>query len=429
MARVKNTTCPNCSAALVVKDARVVKCEYCGKEVELEKESRPPQVSAPRPAPVKVTVATPKSPKVVVIAVLIPVIFAGGMIAFSVMMAKRAQQGVSDPAGGHSPKGESIHWESRILPALARVNGDEVDDIISRYTLYENERSNVYIGAFDGQSFKRLWKAGPFGDTSKDGASQHTHFVVTGSRVAVTDHATMVHILDLATGTEQRAVRLSDRATRGCAPPDGSDKAWIEVADEQNVSIDLTTGAIQPMERPEYCRKEVELTHSSRCWHQDFQRSRQALADCIAPSKLGKSKSFNPEYGLKAEGKVVALGHKQPGTRVPMVAGYDGTKPIWVRNIAGDAQANVGEGTPAVADMAFGHLIIQYQLDKSWRLISLDPATGNTQWDAPIPNTDWADDSDLVLLSKTNVYLPNKQYLHIYDISNGNLLGTIGKLY
>ena len=426
MARVKSKKCPNCSGPLpTTGDERVIKCEYCGSQIELE---RPPPQKLPTGSPVPVQIHLPKAAKHAWVFALIPMFLIGMGVFTAIYMQKKAMRAHSDPAGGHSPKGEAIRWDDDVMPAVADVNGDGVADIIGRYAVNENSKSMIYVGAFDGQTFARLWKAGPYGDISANHAHMYTHFVVTPAHVLVTDHSSMVHILDRKSGTEQRSARLSDRANGGCAAPDG-EQAWIEVADEKHVSVDLASGGVSDMARPKWCRGEIQLSGSSRCWHSDFQRNRRGRADCIDPRKLAKAEGFGADYALVAGEVTVALGHKKPGTRLPMAAAYVEGKAVWVRNIAGDAQATVGEGTPSVADVAFGRVIIHYQLDQKWRLISLDVTDGKTQWDVLVPNTTWSDESELVLVTEGKIYLPSSHYLHIFDTASGRLIATIGKLY
>ncbi len=424
MARVKSTKCPNCSALLPPGDAPVIKCEYCGAQIEID---RPPPQKLPPGASAPVQVQLPKVKHVWMFA-LIPLGLVGMGIFTAVVMQKKSTYVHTDPAGGHSPKGEALQWDDGVMPAIADVNGDGVADIIGRYTLLEDSKSNVYVGAFDGQSFERLWKAGPYGDISANHAHMYTHFMVSPTHVLVTDHASMLHILDRKSGTEQRSGRLSDRANGGCAAPTG-EQAWIEVADEKHVSVDLASGQVGEMARPEWCPGAGDLRGNAACWHSEFQRSRRGHADCIESRKLAKAEGFGAGYALVAGDITVALGHKNPGTRLPMAAGYVDGKVVWVRNIASDAQATVGEGTPALADVAFGRVIVHYQLDQKWRLISLDVSDGTTQWDVAVPNTTWSNESDLMLVTEGKIYLPSAQYLYIYDTATGRLLATIGKRY
>ncbi len=428
MARVVTKKCPNCSGPLPATGAAEVVCEYCGARVQIEQPRPPRQAQPPRPGAPQV--ARPSGARFALIAIFVVAMLGVGVTVLMVSNKTIKTATRHDPRGGHSPKGESVRWDNRAMVAAARINDDAVDDIVGRYMLLEDSKSDVYVGAFDGATFERLWKAGPFGDISGNHAHMHTHFAVTPSKVAVSDYASMVHILDRATGAEQRSLRLSDRVTHMCVAPGDRDAVWLAVADENDVELDLRTGETTEMSIPDWCPGEISLSgDSAGCWRSEFLRRRLGRAECVNPGELAEAQGFAPEYGLRNGDQLVAVGNKDPGSRLPMAAGYDGKTVRWVRQLSGDPQATVGEGAPEVADLGFGHLVVQYQVDKKWRLISLDPATGDTQWEVQIPNTDWADDSDLFLLTEKRLYLPNQSYLHVFDTATGRLLGTIGRSY
>jgi hypothetical protein len=381
---------------------------------------------------------------------LLPVLLVaiGAFVAIS-QQRKATRRAPSGAGGGQAPKGEPIRWDDDAPVVVAEIDGAPV--VIGRYWLYEGDKNNIYLAAFDGLTFQRRWKAGPFGDVSANNAHIYTFFAVAGPRVAVSDYASMLHILDLATGGELLSTRLSDRVQRVCAAPGGEARVWAQVADERHVMVDLATGDASLAERPSWCPDEVDISRDgSACWHSDFLRKRLGRATCLAPDGLGRSEGFQPEYVLREasaeaadsgasgaaaagargsrEGdgdRVVALGTKHPGTRLPMAAGYLGGKPVWVRLLVDDPTAAV-EGTPRLVDLAYGHLLMVYQRDQKWRLMSVDPDTGDTRWEVSVPEATWSDQSSFFLITDRRVYLPNKSFLHIFDLATGRLQGSIG---
>ncbi len=434
MAPVRTLSCPNCNAPLPPGARGAVTCEYCGHAFEVAKPPPATTPVAPRHqipgginVPIQIPTGTPPAKRgllgaLIAVSVLLLV---GGLITAAVL-SKRGQQAAHRASrGGYSPSGESLQWDSRGAFAIADLDGDPVEDFVGQYRSRNNGSTQVYVGGFAGKSLTRVWKAGPYGDNGSE-----LRFAVAGHRVVVADAGANLHVLDLKTGSELRALRLSDRAESLCPLPEGS-TVWIEVKDEQHVEVDLDTGALARAPRPDLCSS---YKWASDCWHLDEFRGDHARARCYPPETAPEIPGFAAKVVLGDGQRYVVLGKKAPGTSIPMIAGAP---------VAGDATAdrpapgplawsrNLGEGlkdrAPEIADLVADRLVVvQENAGKGWRLFAIDPDTGDSRWEVPVPRSEQGSGPYYLVATPSRIYVPHWTWLDIFQAATGKHVGTIG---
>ncbi|MBZ0234479.1 MAG: hypothetical protein K8M05_19265, partial [Deltaproteobacteria bacterium] len=137
-------------------------------------------------------------------------------------------------------------------------------------------------------------------------------------------------------------------------------------------------------------------------------------------------------YLVRGDGVDLGVGHRHPGSRFPMLAGFapGGRELRWHRLVPeGDPRA-VYEGAPDFVDLVDGTGFVVYAGARHdfARLQAFDPATGAIAWDVVIPGgarsfftTDW------IALTETRVYLAHDRYtLEVFDRATGASLGGLG---
>jgi outer membrane protein assembly factor BamB len=140
----------------------------------------------------------------------------------------------------------------------------------------------------------------------------------------------------------------------------------------------------------------------------------------------------------KKTNAAIALGHRAPGTRVPMAARYDlsavdegerRVTPRWLSAVPATNPLAVKEGDPETAATASGRLFVPYGMQdsaKGWRLAAMDVDTGRNLWDVAVPRTTRGTPPDGVVASERHVFVPHWTYLDVFDARTGAHQYTVG---
>ncbi len=332
---------------------------------------------------------------------------------------KTAQSLVSNPLEAASNK---IMMEGYSEPpVLTQVNGDGVEDLIGRYTTYDyvNSKSRLFVGAFDGATFELLWSVGPIGDV---GAETSVHYAVAGRNVFIADSRANLRVYDVATGTERKSEKLSDRVEHIFAAPGPSGDAWLKMSDKKDVSYDGRTASLKPAKEPAWMPVKLPFPDNFDC-EMHF-RNPSLKARCTPKRAVPTVPGFDTQNGLVEGDDGVAFGTKSPGTRTPMLAGFDPKtkKPRWSVPVAADT-LGLAEGPPKVGDLVGGRVMVSYETVKGdAHVAAFDAKSGNRLWDVGMPKTT----VDAMTVTASRVYVPESRVIHIYDAALGRALGTIG---
>jgi outer membrane protein assembly factor BamB len=291
------------------------------------------------------------------------------------------------------------------------LDDDGVEDFVGLYRIFDGKEQTLHIGGFDGKTFQRRWAAGPFG-TLSEGVTA-THGAVVGRRALLTDFRSRVHLFEIATGKEVATLTLTDRARRLCPRPDRG-TVWIQVADHENVVVDVAAGTASPATGPAPCVGDFANT---TCAHA---RAACEKATAHAPGTRG-------DWTLGSGPLAVTIGRKSPGTATAMAFAAGGKG--WVATIPPDPDvaAHVPFDGPG-ADLAGGLLVTAYQLtSRRAHLVAFDAKSGERRWDSEIPRSDSGSGPAGITATEQRVYVPHWTWLDIFDLKTGKVLGTVGK--
>ncbi len=454
---ITDPRCPTCNGQLPLSaGAKLLTCPYCGNQVLLSVlEARPPVPPGPSVQAVRQQAvqqlairvssgarnqASRINPLFIILPIIGILIGVGVSVYFAVNAATKAtrtaqnaqraaikrvvRQRFDTPDIAKLKRAARIRtgWGDARLMRTARINGDDIDDILLLGTYRDDKRTRrLYLFAFDGASFARIYRTGPFGDFSENRAASRTNMTVAGSYVLVTDYKATAHVLDLASGKELRAVGLTDRAQVLCPDPADPDRVWIEVSDKRHVTMKVSTTTLAPSKRrPTWCPRSNRMG----C------RAIGGAFTCDRSSRRrGRAKGFRPDTRFTMGGHNIALGTRSPGSSWPMVAAYapNTGKRLWARALVQDVTASVKERAPQHASVAGGRVIADYQLGKNeYRMVALDATSGAQQWDVRIPATGFAIMRYAIVASPTRIFVPNEGVIHVFDAATGKLLGTAG---
>ncbi|MEZ4308470.1 MAG: PQQ-binding-like beta-propeller repeat protein [Polyangiaceae bacterium] len=351
----------------------------------------------------------------------------GGVIAFSVARGGKPGSGSGPGAGGVVPDGERLQWDSwnHSGPIVTDVNGDGVEDFVGPYKILDlrgKSTQTAYIGAFDGKTFQRIWASPALGTLEQTAGK--TAFGVAGDRVIVTDFRAQAHILDLKTGRELRAFKLSDVASSICSPGERRSEVWIKVADNRDVIFNVETGAASPSAKPAWCSPRPGTSCSGHAFAGDA---------CAATSE--ETNDFY-KAGLSArlvlrasDTRSVAIAQKSPGTPVSMLVSFDPrTRAIaWQVPVAPDP-ALASSSSTAPATLAGNMVYTTYKTTspKEVHVTAFDITSGKRVLDFKIPRAEDGTEPGDITVSQSRIYVPHWTWLDIFDARNGKYIETVG---
>jgi hypothetical protein len=431
MPTAHSVSCTGCGAPLPIAPVpQTLECPYCHRvqlvSPEAPRQAPPPFVPQPPVYP-SLPTANPAL-KIVPIVMAISLLMAAGISvsvfrAASVPSAPAPLAGLLDGptdgsgpgSGGVVPPGEHLQWWSSGVTVLpVRWNDDAAEDFVGMYRLFDTASGaqTLHVGLFEGAKFERKWAAGPYGGLS-EGATA-SHFAVAGRKVFVTDFRHIGHILDLQTGQELGSVTFTDKARSVCSQ---GREVWVEVADQQDVLVDVEARQAKRAKRPAWCPEKPE---------DECQASRALCLDGDAAPKVN---GFYAALVLKDGGAGVAIGRKSPGTPVPMALGLspDGKSVKWQATIAPDP-TTAQPSSDAPVELQRGRLFTTYELtgSKGAHLTALEAETGRRLYDVKIPRSESGSDPDVMIVSDTRIYVPHWTWLDVFDAADGRHIATVG---
>lgn len=359
----------------------------------------------------------------------------GALIAISVSRGRGVTSlgggpdphGTSVGAGGVVPSGERLQWDSwnaGSVKVIGDVNGDGVEDFAGRYNVLDMKTSQslVFVGAFDGKTFQRIWATPSLG--THEQAGQSSLFGVAANQVLVTDFRAKAHAIDARTGKETRVTAMSDRAQFVCSPSDGPSEIWVEVADKKHVLFDMAKGtATVATTKPPWCA----ARQATSCSDHSF------LDNVCEPSSAERSALYKAGISartvIRRDGPPIFIGQKTPGTAYPLIVAFDpkaGTF-AWQQSVAPDpALAQTLSDYPAT--LAGGRLFTIYKTTspEEVHVTAFDPASGKRLLDFKVPRGDQGTEPREIVVTAQRIYVPHWTWLDVFDARDGRFLQTVG---
>jgi hypothetical protein len=445
--------CPECGATIPAPESSTVAtCAYCGTKSQIRRRTRfleIPQPAAQLPGPALPMAMQQHSKRWMVGLIMMPV-FIGGAIALTLF----AQRAASRAAEGPAHLRES-GWDGTSGAALVDVDGDGTIDIVGRAEVIQPEHIAM-IGAWHGTTGKRLWVTAALGPRNE---RLQAPIAVVGQVVMTTDARAGISAFKLGDGTPLWSIRLNEKINRFCVGAEGM--VLAQTADEQMHPIKVADGALQPAgPAAGPCIPVLGDNHRGDRDAWDVWSSHTTRA--LTPGTKIEGLDSTTALHHRGTGRLLALGHKTPGTRVPMIAAYrwpeieavdiaaierqvsatkDPKERNRLREIARTAEAalrnqkpeaqwtaqvpgidplSVSEGDPDPEDVAFDAdaVIVAYgtRTTHVFRLSSIAMSDGRRRWDIELPGND---PMTTVLLSPTHALVSRWSGLYAFDRATG----------
>jgi hypothetical protein len=296
----------------------------------------------------------------------------------------------------------AIQWHD--APLIAQVGGDETEDVLGLFTTVGDDgKLSYFVGAFDGQTLSRLWRAGPIAVIERSDKAPILQ-VAVGHLLAAESNA--IHLYGITSGEERGTIHTNDRVTELCVYGPDKSKVWARVDGGKNVALDIALAETKAMEAP-----------PAGCWAPKPGKLESPTAPGFAPSKV------------LVEGDVaIALGARSPGMPVPMAVGFDpkSKKIRWQHAIAeSEDPTGVVVGAGRIAELTEGRLYASYRMQAGgWHLAAIDGKAGDRAWEVPVPDGNAAQGT--ITVSPSRVYLFHGNWLDVFDKITGRQAGTLG---
>ena len=293
----------------------------------------------------------------------------------------------------------------------ASVNADVVLD----FATFVRD-PGLRLCAFDGATFQSIWCVPVVGEAHTTGAIR---LGIAGRSLVYTDAGAVAHVLDLATGAQRSAIKLTSRATFLCSSSDAPGKLWLKNEEKQGLLLDpaLQTVAVAAR-RPPSCpqaRRDVDC----------FRREGSPI--CLPAATPPSTKIMHVDVTLSDGVNGVSTGRKAPSTTIPMIMGFTAGKPadaapLWIHPVPpGDGLGGLVGSHFAEAGLAGGRVVSSYDdLSGATHLVAFDAVTGQTLWDV-ITESYYE-----LSLTKTRLFVGRYSRLDVRDPATGKLLGGLG---
>ena len=433
MARIVKTSCPECGARLQFDpEGTEAKCAYCGAVSRIEKQ-KPPKGEAPvrTQGPV---VYVPRASYAWIAFIILPIVLSMAIGGGVMTQVFGGIAGGGPGAGGGVGQGtlEHMQWQGNYQPMLADVNGDGVADPIGWVRFLEGASTTDHFAAFDAVTGARLWLTPAISDSSQ---SYNARAALSGDKLVVADPTGLLRAFSIFNGQLVWTAMLGERADKICGA--GAGFVRVETTDKRVLTVALATGQLTPS---------GTVARETPCVGVQTADGKESLYSRLAGGTWNEGGVMTPEIpGMDVEivavdavsGAHVALGQKNPGTRVPMAALYDprgvtenkrDAAARWMTAIPAVNPLTVKESAPASAAISQGRLVVPYALQGSEagsRLACLDLATGRSLWEVQIPHTD-SGTMGPVVASDRLVYVSHWTWLEVFDLGTGQHRMTIG---
>lgn len=450
--------CPECGATIPAPaSAPIATCEYCGTRSQIRRRTgfleRPeapthlPRGAQPMPVAMQQHTARWR-----VSLFLIP-LFVGGMIVFSIIAQRAAAEG---PASLREPRADGTTGL-----AVVDVDGDGVLDLVGRAQVIQPEHRTL-VAAWHGTTGKRMWITAPIGLRSD---VLMAPLAVAGQVVLISDGRGGVFGFGLADGTPLWNIRLNEKVEEFCAGPEGVVRA--RTADDQLHPIGVADGAVQPSAGAGPCDPlPGDGTRGDRAAWQVWGWAGNNR-DQVPTTKIDGMKTDEVLYH-RASGVTIALGHKTPGSRVPMIAAFQWPaedpvdiealqrqsretddhnerhrlikaasaasraqrdrvpEVLWTAPVPGVDPLTVGERSPPATQAALDAetVVVAYdtRTTHEYRVAAFRVADGRRLWDVALPGTM---PMSVVALSPTHAIVSRWTGRYAFDRATGKLAFTI----
>jgi hypothetical protein len=423
--RVIQVKCSQCAAVLKVEpDKEFIDCEYCGTRSTVQRRTRVFQLPRPVVAPVQVATQTPRVAlqvvnKARIVVSLFSTLFSFALIAGIFWFVNKQVEkatgksviGLARSAAGGGPG--RMTWLGHGPALLARLDGDRIPDPVGRVR-YVGGGDALHLAAFSGASGERLWQSAALGSYSDTYQGRVIH---ADPLILFADPRGSLTAYRSADGGVKWTVSLSDKVERACRLDARS--IAIQTADQSWQTVSMADGAARRSSGPVGC---------TRLPDDDEDTGDPALV-VMQPGSLKVPGMSVARVVRRGRGPPIAVGSKQPGSAVPMLARLDRSRPVWKVEVPAGNPLAARTSAPEFVSITDSQACAIYEQQDSSppRLTCFDLASGSRRFDSEIEKGTTIVMEALVW-SGQRFYLSSWGHLQVFDDATGQRLHLIGVL-
>lgn len=358
-----------------------------------------------------------------------------GYVIWVVQSAGRGEH-VEDPMPSVTPvvpaprRVLGVRWypQSEVTPLTIDLNGDGQEDLVGLGWNGGREKPLQAL-ALDGKTFEPLWSTGPFRGTWN---SEITHLFIVNDRIVVTDAAGDLHVLDKASGKEDRTISYPAGVELAC----DADKSDILLLSSTRwgghgaEAFDLSTGL------------GVAVPKGRTCGYNDgADRKEKSVAGVLAPTLLD-----DPRYKMPRDVHVwnaYAFGELTFGTGrhdTKDGAANESFGVAWNKKTGKVAWQHSLVDIGDVEHDHFGRMLViddsvitVYQAEAEprkgpFRVVAWSIATGERKWVTTLPASAEGSWLGAFGAGTGRLFVVTNQGLHVLDRSTGAVITTLENL-
>jgi ribosomal protein S27AE len=367
VARLVKAACPHCGAGVSVDPTSdVVTCTFCGTSSFIQRPRR--ALTAPMPAvpqgmpTIVVSDDYVKNPAPALIAVVVMALVGAGALA-AFLAAGR----------GGGPGGDRYSVAGRPVPIDA--NGDGITDIAMGLTTLR-ENSTEHLAAFDPTTGRQVWRTEALPKRPEHVAAAQGKLVATVGAV--------LYGFDAKSGARVFNTTLPELPDALCEHASG---LGLLTKDKKLYPVDLGSGALgTPTAGARYAHEagtrciDLDPPHASQ-GPRLFEIEERPYRDRL------KTMQVSDVFALGSSTLALAVGTRQPGTRVPMLAMFDGDRQLWAQEVPGSEPLAAKEGDPTAIGVGEGRVLVAYERSDKEELhvVCIEAASGKRAWEVAFP--------------------------------------------
>lgn len=327
-----------------------------------------------------------------------------------------APRRLSMPASTRAPDGPRLPstdstWWGDAGAQFADFNGDGTLDFFG----WISEGDQPQIAAFDGATGRGLWSTPALATEWNS-----SRMVLVEGHIVVVDSAGRALAFKPGGEAPLWSVELGERAQEVCKGPAG--QVVIRTKDDRVLALGLAAGSASPATMSKSCTTDATVPSAAirtRATRMQEVFSRSHFRTARHPGIPGIDAEAVLTIGPKHH---VVLGHKTPGTRVPMIAVTQEQRVVWSSQVpesdALEARTSMDNVSAADELAAF----VFYDGGREKRIAALSVADGRRLWDIGV-----ADSVESLVPVQNRLYVAQTWSISALDRDTGEHLYTIGR--
>lgn len=348
---------------------------------------------------------------------VLPIVVGAAMLIVVAGVAVVASLG----SGRGGLSSEHLQWNSWAgRPVPVDVDDDGTVDFVGWIKLLNRpDGEQCFFVAVNGKSGEEIWRTSSLGSQE---TATHTRGMVADARLVLVDGDGDALAFSLKNGKRKWKKSLGERAKRMCEHDDG---VLVELADESRVILD--TGSGKRTDAGSATCRGGWGTHTTPNDVGVFDRFNSRTFDSRNHPKV--EGMYVSDSFVGPDGVTIALGTKDKGTRLPMVAVVKGGAELWQSVVPDDDAMKAQKVAPDVAAADEDRVYVAFDAEGNGavRIVAFDLESGKRRWERDAPHSDEHSDVTALVPAGNRIAVSHWTWLTVLSAKNGKEKFTVGR--